>query len=125
MIFLLNPNSALEESKRSYTELFGFKATFENEFYLLLGKGEQDAVLSFLLPNHPTKQELFRAPFQAQEMYLTIEVEEVDELYEFIKSKGVEIKIELRDEPWGDRHFVIQDPNGIGVDVVKYQAPSE
>lgn len=25
----------------------------------------------------------------------------------------------LRDEPWGDRHFVVVDPNGIGVDVVQ------
>lgn len=25
----------------------------------------------------------------------------------------------LRDEPWGDRHFVVVDPNGIGVDIVQ------
>ncbi|MNE68263.1 Glyoxalase-like domain protein [compost metagenome] len=57
-------------------------------------------------------------------MYLTIEVENVDALYEQMKQKGVEIRIELRDEPWGDRHFAIQDPNGIGIDIVEY-APKE
>jgi uncharacterized glyoxalase superfamily protein PhnB len=31
--------------------------------------------------------------------------------------------IELGDEPWGDRHFAIVDPNGIGIDLVKYSAP--
>ncbi len=51
-------------------------------------------------------------------MYLTIEVEDVDALYEFIKSKNAEIIIPIRDEPWGDRHFSIQDPNGIGIDIV-------
>ena len=56
-------------------------------------------------------------------MYLTIEVEDADKLYQELKKKGVEIKIELRDESWGDRHFAIQDPNGINIDLVKYQAP--
>ena len=53
-------------------------------------------------------------------MYLTIEVENVDKVYNEIKKKGIEIKIDLRNEPWGDRHFAIQDPNGIGIDIVKY-----
>ncbi|RYY52113.1 MAG: glyoxalase, partial [Chitinophagaceae bacterium] len=22
--------------------------------------------------------------------------------------------------PWGDRHFAITDPNGVGIDLVKY-----
>jgi uncharacterized glyoxalase superfamily protein PhnB len=26
----------------------------------------------------------------------------------------------LRDEPWGDRHFTIRDPNGIAIDIVTY-----
>jgi len=54
-----------------------------------------------------------------------IEVEDVDALYEEIKRKNVEIAVELRDEPWGDRHFVIVDPNGVGIDLVKYTPPSE
>ena len=54
---------------------------------------------------------------------MTIEVEDVDAIYKEIKKKGVAIKIELRDEPWGDRHFAIQDPNGIGIDIVKYTPP--
>ncbi|MBD0256676.1 MAG: glyoxalase, partial [Cytophagales bacterium] len=38
---------------------------------------------------------------------------------------GVPIEVELRDEPWGDRHFAIVDPNGIGVDIVTYTPPEE
>jgi uncharacterized glyoxalase superfamily protein PhnB len=53
-------------------------------------------------------------------MYLTIEVEDVDKLYKELKKKGVRIEIDLRDEPWGDRHFAISDPNGIGIDLVRY-----
>lgn len=111
--------SKLAETKAFYTEKLGFGVTFENEFYLLLhtpGGSE----LSFLLPRHPSQQPLFHEPFQGQGIYLTIEVEDVDALYNDLKSKGVAIQFELRDEPWGDRHFAILDPNGIGIDLVKY-----
>lgn len=30
------------------------------------------------------------------------------------------LKLNIRNEPWGDRHCAIQDPNGIGIDIVKY-----
>ncbi|NJC27430.1 putative glyoxalase superfamily protein PhnB [Lewinella antarctica] len=53
-------------------------------------------------------------------MFLTIEV---DVIYEETKKKGVEIVIDIRDEVWGDRHFAIQDPNGIGIDIVRYSEP--
>jgi len=110
----------LTETKNFYTTILGFGVAFENEFYLLLHTPNKEAEISFLLPNHPSQQQLFQKPFQAQGMYLTIEVEDVDKVYNELKKKGVEIKIDIRNEPWGDRHFAIQDPNGIGIDIVKY-----
>ncbi|MEM7573954.1 MAG: VOC family protein [Bacteroidota bacterium] len=113
----------LAETKAFYQEVLGFGVSFENDFYLLLHTPNEGAQLSFLLPNHPTQQPFFQAPFQGQGMYLTIEVEDVDALYKSIKAKGVEIQVEMRDEPWGDRHFAIRDPNGIGIDLVRYTVP--
>ncbi len=115
----------LAESKAFYTSILGFGVTFENEFYLLLHTPGHSSEISFLLPGHTTQQPLFHKPFQGQGMYLTIEVEDVDKIYNKLKEKEVEIKIELRDEPWGDRHFAIQDPNGVGIDIVQYQAPEK
>lgn len=115
----------LAETKAFYTEILGFGVIFENDFYLLMHTPNHSAEISFLLPNHPTQQPLFQAPFNGQGIYLTIEVDDVDLIYNQLKSKGIAIKIELRDEPWGDRHFAIQDPNGIGIgiDIVKYTQP--
>ncbi len=110
----------LAETKAFYTEILGFGVTFENEFYLLLHTPDHQAEISFLLPNHPSQQAIFQSPFQNQGVYLTIEVEDVDSLYKELKQKNVELKVDLRDEPWGDRHFAIQDPNGVGIDIVKY-----
>lgn len=111
-------------TKEFYTTVLGFGVTFENEFYLLLHTPDRSAEISFLLPHHPSQQPLFQQPFQGQGMYLTIEVEDVDQLYTDIQSAGIPIKIEIRDEAWGDRHFAIEDPNGIGIDIVHYQQPA-
>lgn len=112
--------SKLAATKAFYTSHLGFGVTFENEFYLLLHTPGKKAELSFLLPNHPSQQALFHKPFNGRGMYLTIEVEDVDKLYNELKQKGVAIKVEIRNEPWGDRHFAIEDPNGIAIDIVTY-----
>ena len=113
----------LAESKAFYTQVLQFGVTFENDFYLLLHTPNQEAEISFLLPNHPSQQPLFQKPFTQQGVYLTIEVENVDDYYYKLKEQGLPIAIDLREEPWGDRHFAIIDPNGIGVDIVTYSAP--
>lgn len=115
----------IEETKEFYTKNLGLGVTFENEFYLLLHTPNKEAELSFLLPNHPSQQSLFQKPFSGEGMYLTIEVENVDEVYKGFKENGIEISIGIRNEPWGDRHFAITDPNGIGIDIVTYTAPLE
>lgn len=115
----------LAESKIFYTEILGLQVAFENDFYLLLQMPDGQSAISFLLPDHPSQQPLFHKPFTGQGMYLTIEVDDVDQWYRDVKAKAVKIEIELRDEPWGDRHFAIKDPNGIGVDIVHYAAPEK
>ena len=120
---IITPKIAV--SKAFYTDVLGFGVTFENEFYLLLHTPGHTAEISFLLPDHPSQQPVFQRPFGGEGMYLTIEVEDVDKVYNEMLVKGIEMKISLRDEPWGDRHFAIQDPNGIGIDIVQYAPPEE
>lgn len=115
----------MAETKTFYTNVLGFGVTFENEFYLLLHTPNHQAEISFLLPDHPSQQPLFQKSFQGQGVYLTIEVDDVDKIYNDLKKKNVDIKIDIRDEPWGDRHFAIQDPNGVGIDIVKYAPPKD
>ena len=89
----------LAESKAFYTQVLQFGVTFENDFYLLLHTPNQEAEISFLLPNHPSQQPLFQKSFTQQGVYLTIEVENVDDYYHKLKEQGVPIAIDLREEP--------------------------
>ena len=114
----------LTETKKFYTQILDFGVTFENEFYLLLHTPDHKTEISFLLPNHPSQQPLFHQAFQGQGVYLTMEVDDVDKVYKKLRRKDVKIIIDIRNEPWGDRHFAIQDPNGVGIDIVKYSPPT-
>ena len=115
----------LVETKEFYTKVLGFGVSFENDFYLLMHTPDHSAEISFLQPNHPSQRPIFQSPFNGKGVYLTLEVEDVDMMYEKLKNKGIEMEIEIREEPWGDRHFAIVDPNGIGIDIVTYTKPEE
>ncbi|WP_307143855.1 VOC family protein [Siphonobacter sp. SORGH_AS_1065] len=112
--------SRLAETKRFYQEVFQFGITFENDFFVLMHTPDRKAEISFMLPEHPSQHPLFHPEFDGKGIFLTLEVPNVDEAYEKIKDLKIPIVIELRDEPWGDRHFAFTDPNGIGIDVVTY-----
>lgn len=113
----------LEATKAFYTETLGFGIAFENDFYLLMHTPDGSAQLSFLKPNHPSQQPIFRPAFNGKGVYLTIEVEDVDKIYEQLKKEETEIVFEIRSESWGDRHFAVEDPNGVGIDIVTYTKP--
>ena len=117
--------SRLTETKSFYCDKLGFGVTFENDFYLLLHTPGHEAEISFLQPQHPSQQPVFQPEFQGKGVYLTIEVDDVDTLFETLKQRGITPVFPIRDEPWGDRHFAITDPNGIGIDFVKYAPPAQ
>lgn len=114
--------SKLEESKNFYTEKLGFTVKFENEWFVLLEREKRE--IAFMLPNLEFQSEIFREEFNGKGMWLTIEVEDVEAEHEKLKAAEVEIAVSLRTEEWGETHFSVVDPNGIGIDFVHYK-PNE
>lgn len=112
----------LRKQKR-FTQTPLASESFENDFYLLLHTPNHQTEISFLQPHHASQKPIFQTPFGGKGVYLTIEVEDLYDVYKELKRKGTQIKIELRNEVWGDRHFTVVDPNGIGIDIVTYSKP--
>lgn len=110
----------VQESKDFYVRMFGCEVIYEGDdgWIVLLQLGNSE--VGFMKPNLTSQATIYRPAFQGQGIWIAIEVEDVDAEYQRIKSLGMPIEAEIRDEPWGDRHFVIVDPNGIGVDVVQH-----
>lgn len=113
----------LQACQKFYSTHFGFKIIYESDWFVLLSTPGGTQQISFLQPGHPSQQPLFQPAFAGKGVYFTLEVDDVEAEYHRLKNAGIPILIELRKEPWGDTHFAIQDPAGVAVDIVTYQAP--
>ncbi|WP_026617883.1 glyoxalase superfamily protein [Ensifer aridi] len=51
---------------------------------------------------------------------LSIEVDDVDEVYERAKAAGAEVVYDITDEPWGVRRFFLRDPFGNIVNILTH-----
>ncbi|HEX2845368.1 MAG TPA: VOC family protein [Chitinophagaceae bacterium] len=115
--------SKLNETKKFYRDVLGFGVRFESDWYILLHTPDGNDEIAFLQPEHPGQAPVFQPAFNGKGVFLTIEVEDVDAEYKRIKELKIPIVVELKNEDWGDRHFAIMDPNGVGIDIVKHTAP--
>jgi catechol 2,3-dioxygenase-like lactoylglutathione lyase family enzyme len=106
-------------SKAFYTAYFGAELVYEGEggWFVLLRIGESE--LAFMRPGLATQAPIFRPAFGGEGVWIAVEVEDARAEFGRLSALGAPIVVTLRDEPWGDRHFVLRDPNGIGVDVVQ------
>ena len=107
-----------------YVEHFGFRPLFESDWYVHLQSVEDDAVnLAILQGDHETIPPEGRG--RAGGVLINFEVENPDAIYKRVKAAGLPIMRTLRDEPFGQRHFITSDPNGVLIDVIKPIPPSK
>lgn len=114
----------LTESHDFYTRLFGFEETFAADWYVSLRRpGPPDLELALLDHTHPTLPAAYRHPVRG--LLLNVEVEDVDAEWErLVVGEGLRPELELRSEDFGQRHFIVADPNGVLVDVITPIEPS-
>jgi len=106
-----------------YVRHFGFRPLFEVEWYVHLQSVEDERVnLAILDGSHETIPAVGRGRISG--LLLNFEVEDVDAEYDRLKAAGLPILLELRDEDFGQRHFITQDPNGVLIDMIKPIAPT-
>lgn len=115
--------SKIQESRDFYTGLLDFEPTFEADWYVSLRRqGALPYELALLDHSHPTLPEAYRAPTRG--LLLNFEVEDVDAEWErLVVRKGLRPEMELRSEDFGQRHFIVADPNGVLIDVITLIAP--
>ena len=107
-----------------YQAHFGFRPLFESDWYVHLQNSDDENVnLAILDGDHETVPKIARG--RVSGMLLNFEVEDVDALYEKLRSKNLPILLSLRDEPFGQRHFITRDPAGVLIDVIKPIPPSD
>ena len=114
----------LDAAKSFYTENFSFDVVFSGDWYIHL-VSRSGVQVGFLLPDQPTQPPIFQKPYFGEGVIFSLEVEDADAAFAIAKSKSPKVALELRSEDWGQRHFSIQDPNGVYLDIVQSFEPTE
>jgi uncharacterized glyoxalase superfamily protein PhnB len=107
-----------------YKRHLRFEALFASYWYVHLQSTLNEHVaLAVLDGNHHTIPESGRGIVSG--LLLNFEVEDPDALYAEFQAAGLPILQTLRDEDFGQRHFITADPNGVLIDVIKPIPPTE
>ena len=112
----INPNIGsenLEKSKAFYTDFIGLKLVMDMEW-----------IMTFASVSNPTAQISIMQKDSTQntegDFSITIEVENIDEVYAKAISLDQKIVYPITNEPWGVRRFFVEDLNGIIVNIMQH-----
>jgi catechol 2,3-dioxygenase-like lactoylglutathione lyase family enzyme len=101
-----------EQSEQFYTQVLGLVKAMD------LGW-----IQTYVAPNDSTTQiSVLTSDPSGIHPNLSIEVADVNRVYEIATAQGYEIVYPLTDEPWGVRRFFVQAPNGTIINIVSHQA---
>lgn len=105
-----------------YQEVLGCEVTFAADWYVSLRLGDHE--LAILDRDHATVPDGFSAPVQG--VIINLEVDDVDAVHErMVRDHGLRVVSPLRDEEFGQRHVILEAPDGVLLDVIQPIAPSE
>lgn len=101
---------------------FNFDVVFEIDWYVSL---KLDAFeLAILYGRHETVPSEIRNQ-HTKGLILNVEVEDVNEHYNrLIRDARLPMILPLRNEDFGQRHFITSDPNGVLIDVIQGIPPT-
>ncbi|MEC9346392.1 MAG: VOC family protein [Pseudomonadota bacterium] len=108
-----------------YTAHFGFRAVYDSAWYAHLVREANDTApvnLGLVEAGHPTIPGAWRQPSRG--LLVNFEVEDVDAWHARLTGAGLEPVQPLRSEAFGQRHFIVADPDGVLLDVITPIPPS-
>ena len=113
------------DTARYYEQHFRFTRLFDSDWYVHLQSLEDASVnLAILDGDHATIPEAARGG-RAAGVLLNFEVEDASAEYQRVLDQGLDVQLALRDEAFGQRHFIVKDPNGVLIDVIQPIPPDE
>ncbi len=101
-----------QRTQTFYTEHLGCTSLFDTDGYAHVRHDATGLELAFLQSQSPNPFPEMAQPNQGQGVWIGIEVPNADAEYERLKACGVTIREAPKDQPWGERTIVIQDPDG-------------
>lgn len=105
-----------------YIDYLGFQKTFDSDWYVSLRR-DPGVELAVLARDHATIPQPLKA--SAQGVLLNLEVDDVDAEYRRLAvDAGITTLLDIRSEDFGQRHFILAGPDGVGIDVISPIPPT-
>jgi catechol 2,3-dioxygenase-like lactoylglutathione lyase family enzyme len=103
--------AAREESLEFYRDFLGLNVQMDMGW-----------IVTFVSKTHPNTQLSVIASDRTAPVHphVSVEVDDVDELYNKAVQQNLEIIYPLTDEPWGVRRFFVRDPNGQVINLLSH-----
>jgi uncharacterized glyoxalase superfamily protein PhnB len=106
----------LSQTVNFYEDFFDFVVALEIPGYAVMKReGFKDAHIAIIDKDHKEIPEAYRRPVQG--MILSMPVPDVRASYMAAYWEGLDIVSEPVETCWGRLHFMVEDPNGILIDV--------
>lgn len=106
-----------------YQRHFAFRALYTSDWYVHLQSAEDVGMnLGIVAQDHETIPAVARG--KTGGVILNFEVEDPDTHHARLQAAGLPILLPLRDEPFGQRHFILAGPDGVLIDVIRPIPPS-
>lgn len=107
----------VEATAQFYERNFGFTRIFSSDWYVQLrAQAAHPFEIALIAQDHETIPAPARG--SSRNVILSLYVEDAAAEHERIRAAGIAIPHGLRDEVFGQRHFIAADPNGILIDVI-------
>ena len=102
---------------------FGFTERMAADGFASLGRDDAGLDLVFLRRGIETLPDRLRDR-PADGVIVAFVVDDLAAEFERLRAAGVPISLPIREEPWGERLFMVADPNGIQYELVEWERPS-
>jgi predicted enzyme related to lactoylglutathione lyase len=106
-------SNKLDESRRFYADFLGLIVVMDMKWILTFASGSNPTAQVSIVQSNNTNS--IESP-----VTISIEVPDVDKLYEKAKLFNYEIIYEIINEPRGVRRFFVKDPNGVIINIMMH-----
>jgi uncharacterized glyoxalase superfamily protein PhnB len=114
----------LKESRDFFVRCFHMSVVFEASWVVMLAHEDGGSIaVGLMTADHPSEPP-GPETFDGKGMILTFQVDDAAAAYARLQVLDAPIVYDLKEEPWGQRRFMLRDPSGIGVDVVEQVQPA-
>ncbi|MBK6266204.1 VOC family protein [Marivirga sp. S37H4] len=105
----------LEASKAFYVNFLQMDLMMDLGWVLTFASGENPTAQISIFKNEGAEKP------DNKSIFLSIEVSDVDKMYERAEKMDCDIVYKLTDEDWGVRRFFVKDPNGVTINLLTHK----